>query len=132
MDGKPPQMCAERLKYLEKLRNYFWTRWSREYTAELREIHSRRKVGNKTRQPTLDEVVLVKNEKLPRGTWKMGRIVKLKPGRDGQVRSVVVRVLKGKKNASRLTKTGRIRKIKNIELNRSPQHLVPLECDNEV
>ena len=132
VDGKPPQMCAERLKYLEKLRNYFWTRWSREYTAELREIHSRRKVGNKTRQPTLDEVVLVKNEKLPRGTWKMGRIVKLKPGRDGQVRSVVVRVLKGKKNASRLTKTGRIRKIKHIELNRSPQHLVPLECATEV
>jgi hypothetical protein len=129
VDGKTPQMCVGRLKYMEKLKTYFWNRWQREYLSDLREVHARRKVGMQLRQPSLDEVVIVRNEKLPRGTWKMGCIVQLKPGCDGKIRSVVVRVLKGKK---RLTRKGKLRDRKTVELNRSPQHLVPLEgCTEE-
>ena len=123
VDGKAPQLCQGRLRYLEKLKTYFWGRWQKEYLAELREVHSRRKVGHRLRQPVPGELMLVRNEKLPRGTWKVGRVDELKPGRDGQVRSVCVQVLKGKKR----TRLGRIKKIKKIIINRSPQHLVPLE-----
>ena len=124
VDGKAPQMCTGRLRYLEKLKTYFWTRWVKEYLADLREIHSRRKVGSQLRQPVVGELVLVRNKMLPRGTWKVGRVVELKPGRDGQTRSVRVEVLKGKKKTSGL---GRVKNIKKVILNRSPQHLVPLE-----
>ena len=122
VQGNAPQMCTGRLKYLEKLKSYFWSRWQREYLADLKEIHSHRKVGNQIRQPALDEAVLVRSEKLPRGVWKLGRVVELKPGRDGSVRSVVVRVRQGKKRNRR----GRLVPDKTICLNRSPAHLVPL------
>ena len=128
VDGKAPQMCTGRLKYLEKLKSYFWTRWRREYMADLREIHSRRKVGRELRQPVVGELVLVRNEKLPRGSWKVGRVVELRPGRDGQVRSVSVLVVKGKKK----TRMGEVKKVKKIVINRSPHHLVPLEGVSEL
>ena len=127
VDGTVPQMCIGRLKYLEKLKTYFWNRWQREYLAELKEMHSRRKVGTQTRQPKVGELVLIKNERMPRGTWKMGHVTELKPGRDGLVRSVKVRCIQGKK----LTRRGAVKKVKTIELNRSPTHLVPLEGTNE-
>ena len=130
VDGKAPQMCTGRLRYLEKLKSYFWTRWQREYLADLRETHSRRKVGTGLRQPVVGELVLVRNEMLPRGTWKVGRVVELKPGRDGQVRSVCVQVVKGKKPGKKSVKPyakGDEKKVKKIDINRSPQHLVPLE-----
>ena len=120
VQGNPPQMCLGRLKYLEKLKTYFWNRWQREYLADLREIHSRRKVGTQLRQPAVNDMVLVRNEKLPRGTWKVGRVIDLKPGRDGSVRSVIVRVVQGKKRNSKG------KPIKTVDLNRSPSHLVPL------
>ena len=126
VEGKAPQMCSGRLKYLEKLKTYFWNRWTQEYLADLKDIHSRRPVGNQLREPTVGEAVLVRNEMLPRGKWKLGLIVGLRPGRDGQIRSVTVRVLRGK----RVTRRGNVKTIKTIELNRSPKHLVPLEAPN--
>ena len=131
VDRNPPQMCRERLKYLEKLKNYFWNRWTKEYLAELREIHSRRKVGTGFQQPSVGEVVLVKGEKTPRGTWKVGPITEVVPGRDGLVRSCRVRVIRGKRNNTLRTKKGRLRKIKIVELNRSPRHLIPLVSASE-
>ena len=127
VDGTVPQMCTGRLKYLEKLKTYFWNRWQREYLADLREIHSHRKVGTQTRQPKVGEMVLIKNEMMPRGTWKVGRVTEVKPGRDGLIRSVKVKCVRGKK----LTRRGNIKNVKTIELNRSPTHLVPLEGTNE-
>jgi hypothetical protein len=38
--------------------------------------------------PKINEVVLVRNPDAPRGTWKLGRVMKLHPGSDGAVRSV--------------------------------------------
>ena len=128
VDGNPPQMCKDRLKYLEKLKTYFWNRWQKEYLSDLREIHSRLKIGTQLRQPVVGEAVLVRNEKLPRGTWKLGRIMELKPGRDGKVRSVIVKVIRGNK---KLVRRENVTKIKTIYLNRSPQHLVPLEAESE-
>ena len=63
----------------------------------------------------------------PRGVWKVGLVTELKPGRDGQVRSVRVRVVCGKKGK----RLGKVKDIKKVILNRSPQHLVPLEGTNE-
>ena len=118
VDGKAPQMCTGRLKYLEKLKTYFWNRWVREYLADLREIHSRCKVGTQLRQPVVGELVLVRNESLPRGFWKVGRIVELKPSRiDGQIRSVRVEVVKSVRKTRGL---GKVKNTKKFIINRSP------------
>lgn len=122
-ERKSPQTCRERLKYLEKLKNYFWTRYQREYLTELTERHARKRKGKAVRQAKVDDIVLVKEGgetvKIPRSRWKIGRIVQVHPGRDGQVRSVDVRVA---------TPGG---EQPCVLRHKSPRHLVPLECDEE-
>ena len=41
------------------------------------------------------QIVLISDEKLKRSQWKLGRIVKVHPGRDGLVRSVTLKTNKG-------------------------------------
>ena len=127
VDGKEPQLCTGRLRYLEKLKTYWWNRWRKEYLSDVREVQSRRKVGNRTREPVVGEMVFVQNEKLARGTWKMGLVVGTKPGRDGCVRSVRVKVCRGKFKKKGRGRVNKLKLYKTTELNRSPRHLVPLE-----
>lgn len=118
---KHPQTCKERLRYLEKVKTYFWTRWSKEYLTELTERHAATRKGKEVRQPRIDDIVLIKDggaqSKTPRSRWPLGRIVALHPGRDGMVRSVDVSMTvdKGEKPC--------------VLRHKSPRQLVPLECE---
>ena len=117
---KYPQVCRERLKYLEQLKTYFWTRWTREYLAELSDIHARARKGQPVREPKIDDIVLVKEGsatvKVPRHRWRIGRIAAVYPGRDGVVRSVDVAMVNPEDKALLLR-------------HKSPRHLVPLEAE---
>ena len=126
VDRKEPQTCRDRLKFLEKMKTYFWNRFYKEYLAELTERHAQVKLSNGTRQAKVGDVVLLKSELLPRNYWKMGRITDTKPGKDGIVRSVQVKVVTGVEKSRKRMKN---RKIKYSHLNRAPRHLVPLECE---
>ena len=120
-DRKQPQTCRERLKYLEKLKTYFWTRYTREYLTELSDRHLTSKHGKDVREPKVGDVVLIKEGsdtvKIPRHKWKVGRIVNLHPGRDGKVRSVDLN----------LPQEGKASVLRHF----SPRKLVPLEADLE-
>ena len=81
------------MKHLASIINHFWKRWRSEYLNELRESH--RYMAKKTSHPshvTKGDVVIVHNEALPRGLWKLGRIQELFVGRDNLPRSALVRV----------------------------------------
>ena len=118
---KKPLTCKERLKYLEKLKTYFWTRWSREYLTELSARHAATRKGVPVREPKVGDVVLVKEGgetvKIPRHKWPLGKIVTLYEGRDGKVRSVDVKLAQPKYGKP------------NVLRHKSPRHLVPLECE---
>ena len=60
------------------------------------------------------DVVIVKDEKRPRNTWKLGRVKELVKGRDGKTRGAVVETVVY--NQNRL-----------IEISRAVQPLVPVE-----
>ena len=124
IDGKQPQMCTGRLRYLEKLKTYWWNRWQYEYLKELQEVHTRRKVSNNEKAASPGDVVLVMNKNVPRGEWKLGTIKEVKPGSDNIIRTAKVEVM------SRGPGRGNKAHIKTI-LNRSPTHLVPLEINTE-
>lgn len=84
---------SKRMRHMNKTLNDFWRRWRSEYLSELREQH--RYLPNPKGIATpiaVGDVVIVHNENLPRGLWKLGRIQRLIPGADGRVRSAVVRV----------------------------------------
>ncbi|CAH2096233.1 unnamed protein product [Euphydryas editha] len=72
-----------RFQRIEQLRQHFWTRWSKEYVAELQQRTKWRSCKDKVQ---LNSLVVIKEENLPPLKWKLGRIVAVHPGTDGVVR----------------------------------------------
>ena len=77
-----------RVQYLSQL---FWTRWRREFLQLQQLEQGRRKWTKKERNLQVGDLVMLVDDSLPRGLWKMGRIKETKPSVDGLVRSVLVR-----------------------------------------
>ncbi|KAJ0176241.1 hypothetical protein K1T71_008415 [Dendrolimus kikuchii] len=72
-----------RYERIEKLRQHFWERWSKEYVSELQQ---RTKWRSNTDGLQLNSLVVIKEDNIPPLKWKLGRIVAIHPGRDGIVR----------------------------------------------
>ena len=72
----------------QALADHFWKRWLREYISGLQE---RQKWQRPRRNAEIGDLVLLVDDCLPRGQWRMGRVIKAVPGRDGLVRTVVVK-----------------------------------------
>lgn len=77
----------------------FWEIWKREYLTALRERtknspHQPRSTTH--RQPEVGEVVLLEEPNQQRAHWKIGRITKVNPSRDKEIRSVDVQISNGR------------------------------------
>ena len=59
-------------RYLAKLRIHFWNQWRREYLSDLRE-HHRNRNGSNNLKVRKGEIVLVHEDHVERGQWKMGK-----------------------------------------------------------
>ena len=79
-----------RARYPCKLLSYFRGRWRREYLTSLREHHNCL-LTKKLVQ--CGDIVHVYDEKIKCHLWNIGRIIELLPGKDGQVRSAIVRTI---------------------------------------
>ena len=79
--------CRKRWKTVQYLANQFWERWRKEYMIILQ---SRQKWLGKKRNFEVGDIVMVKEEKIPRNRWKLGRITETFPSKDGLVRSANV------------------------------------------
>jgi len=78
--------CRKRWRQVQHLANEFWTRWKKEY---LQSLQVRQKWNEKSKNIQKDDIVLVKDENLPRNQWPLGRVVKTFPDdQDGLVRQV--------------------------------------------
>lgn len=75
------------------LKNY-WSCWRKDYLASLRE-RSEKLSKSSLSTPSIGAVVLIE-ENVPRGQWKIGKIKELLQSRDGLVRSVVIALPNGK------------------------------------
>ena len=110
-----------RFSYLARLRIHFWNRWRKEYLADLREHHRSKEEG--LSKVSEGDVVLVHEDNVKRSNWKMGKVVGLITGKDGEVRGAKLKL---------------ITKGKAILVNRALQKLYPLEvrsvtreCENQ-
>ncbi|GFX27873.1 integrase catalytic domain-containing protein [Trichonephila clavipes] len=77
------------LYYRDKLMRSFWSRWKNEYLLNLRSSHS--STFKNASQFKINDVVLIKDDRLPRKFWKLGKILELFPGRDGKVRACKIK-----------------------------------------
>ncbi|XP_024883847.1 uncharacterized protein LOC112462352 [Temnothorax curvispinosus] len=79
-----------RWQHIQKMRDHFWSRWSREYIHGM----TARPKWHKTDVPDVPDVgalCLVRSENTPPSRWPLARIVRLHPGDDGVVRVATIR-----------------------------------------
>ena len=55
-------------------------------------LTSKRLPGDDNSRILVGEMVIVKDEHLPRGLWKLGLVQEIMRGRDGQTRAAIVKV----------------------------------------
>lgn len=82
----------------QKLLDTFLSTWREDYLISLRErTQSHLKSGRiqSTHFPTEEDIVLVKDD-VPRGCWKLAKIVSLASSRDGEIRSAKVQLSSGR------------------------------------
>jgi len=104
-----PLTLGMRFKRKNEIINKYWTRWRSEYLTSLRKHFEQRKRTNPSLNIKVGDVVLVRDDGKKRCTWKMGRVQEVMHGRDGCIRSAVVRT-------------------ENGVLRRAVECLYPLEC----
>ena len=90
------ESAQRRVKHLNNIINHFWKRWSREYLLELRDAHRRRNPRKTDRALVVGDIVVVHDQDLPRGCWKLAQVQSLITGRDGVVRGAVLKVASSK------------------------------------
>ena len=111
---------TSRVRHLNNLLNHFWKRWRTEYLSCLREVHSQlsRKTQGDSSVIAIGDVVIVKDDHLPRGHWKLGVVQEVLTGRDGLTRAAVVKVAGSNRQQS--------------TLKRPVQLLYPLEIRSDI
>lgn len=94
---KPYESNVDKLLKLwkkgQRMLDTFWQIWRNEYLLSLRERSQNRLKSHRVQShiiPSVGDIVLIK-EDIPRGQWKMGKLIKLQHSRDGRVRSAEVR-----------------------------------------
>ena len=77
----------KRWRRVQYLANEFWVNWKIGY---LHTLQARQKWVSPSRKIREDDVVLVKDENLPRNQWQLARVVRTYPSDDGLVRKVKI------------------------------------------
>ncbi|XP_025266779.1 uncharacterized protein LOC112638780 [Camponotus floridanus] len=80
--------ALSRWRLLQKMRDHFWERWTREYLSTLA---SRPKWTKDEAGPSIGDLCLLRSEITPPTRWPLARITALHPGDDGITRVVTVR-----------------------------------------
>ncbi|XP_022810538.1 uncharacterized protein LOC111347571 [Stylophora pistillata] len=79
--------CRKRWRRVQHLANEFCTRWRKEFLLSLQ---YRQKWTRNRRNLQVDDIVMIKDENLPRSAWQLARVSTVYPSPDGQVRKVQI------------------------------------------
>ena len=77
----------KRWRRVQHLANEFWTRWRKEFLLSLQQ---RNKWKEPRRNLVVNDVVIVKDDTLPRNCWQLARVSRIDIEKDGYVRKVQV------------------------------------------
>ena len=110
------QDLSKRYKYISKLVNDQWKRFSRVYLNELRQHHiNRKEKHSKNNVLNVGDIVLIKDEeKVPRTQWRIGKIKRLVFGKDAQVRGAELVVIS--KTGEKTVYKRRVQKLIPVEI----------------
>ena len=86
-------LCSrKRWRRVQYLAEQFWARWKLEY---LQSLQKRQKWSHKVRDPQPGDIVVLIDDSSPRSTWKLARVLKPIPSKDGLTRKVTLRLSGG-------------------------------------
>ncbi|GFS96396.1 integrase catalytic domain-containing protein [Trichonephila clavipes] len=89
---------CDRWRFLTRMTQHFWNRWSSEYLTLLQ---SRSKWRIVQKNLYIGDLVLIKHDNSPPLQWKLGKVTETFPGKDGKVR-----VVKPQRKKSRQKRSG--------------------------
>ncbi|XP_050296340.1 uncharacterized protein LOC126736152 [Anthonomus grandis grandis] len=81
-----------RFERLQQMQQSFWSRWCKEYVAELQNRVKWKHSKDKLKE---GDLVLIKEDNIPPLDWRMGRVLRLYPGVDGTSRVAILKTLRG-------------------------------------
>ena len=87
MFQSPDAYSRKRWRRVQHLANEFWCRWRKEFLLSLQQ---RIKWNRPRRNLSVGDIVIVKDDTLPRNCWQLARVSKTYPSKDGYIRSVQV------------------------------------------
>ena len=90
--------CRKRWRQVQFLANTFWNRWRKEFLSQLQE---RQKWNAESRNFQVNDIVLVKDENMPRNQWPLARVTRAFPSPDGFVRKVQLHIPASKSELQR-------------------------------
>lgn len=105
---------------ISQIIEHFWNRWRKEYVVNLRDSHRSLHNSKDNPQIKLNDVVLIHEEKVPKSLWKIGKVIDLYKGRDGQIRGALV-----KTQTSELKRP--VNKLYSVECLRERENKVDVE-----
>lgn len=83
---------SARWNLIQKMKREFWNRWTRDY---LHHLQQRPKWCSKRSNLQINDLVIIHEPNSPPLFWRMGRIAKVFPGRDNQVRVIEIHTKEG-------------------------------------
>ena len=116
---------TERVDNVNRILLHFWKRWKAEYVVDLREHHKLKKGCSDDCELSVNDIVLVVNDKQPRYLWRIGRIQELIKGRDDKVRGAKVLTKTDQGHFSTLRRP--INQLILLELNKHTSELANVE-----
>ena len=93
---------TRRMIYLSTLMKNYWKSWLHDYIVNLREFHNCK--AKKAEHPLIEEsdVVIIKEDNVHRGSWRLARVDRLLKGTDGEIRGAEIVVADKNGKLSRL------------------------------
>ena len=83
---------GKRMSHLSHVMNHLWHRWRDEYLIVLRDSHRHSAKDTVPAPVAVGDMVVVHDENLPRGLWKLAQVERLVTGADGLIRGATIRV----------------------------------------
>ncbi|GFW13334.1 integrase catalytic domain-containing protein [Trichonephila clavipes] len=78
---------------VQKMKLGFWRKWKIDYLSNL-QTRTKWKCPNNNFK--VGEIVIIKEDNIPPATWPLGKVIETHPGKDGVVRVVTLRTVKGR------------------------------------
>lgn len=87
-----PDNRLDRWEHLQKMQQHFWAKWHNEYLGTL---INRSKWREEMTNIKEGDLVIIKEENIAPMNWRLARIQEVLPGKDGLVRTVILRTSDG-------------------------------------